>query len=99
MVDTITGLLLSAEVESRVNLIEEALAGRSDCEFFVADIEDDGVVGVTGRASFDVVPRESGYGFWRHRYGEPLRWDDDYFAPGAVLITGRASVDAATTRS
>jgi GNAT superfamily N-acetyltransferase len=33
--------------------------------------------------------RESGYPFWRRRYGEPWRWDEDYFAPGAERVVWR----------
>ena len=30
--------------------------------------------------------REYGYPFWRRRYGEPFRTDEDYFAPGAERV-------------
>jgi GNAT superfamily N-acetyltransferase len=30
--------------------------------------------------------REPGYKFWRSRLGEPVRWDNDYFAPGAERV-------------
>jgi len=30
--------------------------------------------------------RESGYPFWNRRYGQPLRVDADYFAPGAERV-------------
>ena len=36
--------------------------------------------------------RERGYPFWRRRYGEPVRWDADYFAAGAERVVWRAEL-------
>lgn len=33
--------------------------------------------------------REGGYPFWRRRYGEPFRWDDDYFGAGQERVVWR----------
>lgn len=38
--------------------------------------------------------RESGYPFWRRRYGEPFRWDDDYFGAGHERVVWRWSLAA-----
>lgn len=143
MIDPLSGERLPAEVESRVALVAETFNGRTDCEFFVAEVEREGVIGVAGLASFNIASelfsaserpvevitsyvrhshrgtgigralldeaetraqaqafttllvvsgarnRESGYPFWRRRYGEPVRWDEDYFAPGAERVVWR----------
>ena len=143
-VPSIRGILREwvTDVDVRISLIEDALAGsRPDCEFVVA--EAGGIIGVAGlqssnidaalaspderavevitayvrhahrgtgvgRALLDALEnrsrelgftvllvvsgsrnRESGYPFWRRRYGEPMRWDDDYFGPGEERVVWR----------
>ncbi len=38
--------------------------------------------------------RESGYPFWRRRYGDPVRRDEDYWAPGAERVVWRLDLTA-----
>ena len=51
---------------------------------------------MNGFASLLVVSgsrnRDTGYPFWRRQYGEPVRWDADYFGPGQERVVWRASV-------
>jgi len=38
--------------------------------------------------------RETGYPFWQRRYGDPIRRDDDYWAPGAERVVWRMELSA-----
>jgi L-amino acid N-acyltransferase YncA len=35
---------------------------------------------------------ETGYPFWQRRYGDPIRRDDDYWAPGAERVVWKAEL-------
>lgn len=79
--------LISAYVEStaRGRGVGRALAER--VEQTAADLGYDELLIVSGSRN-----SEAGYPFWRKRYGEPLRIDEDYFGPGAERVVWAAEL-------
>ena len=41
--------------------------------------------------------RVHGYPFWQKRYGDPVRWDEDYFGPGAERAVWRHELNRNAT--